>query len=122
MGGNALRFTNEPSRHKTLDLLGDLSLVGAPIQGKIIAYKTGHWLNQHMARPRAFGRLMVERLECSAFAIERERAHCASWLSIGIVDFADGVEVIPAGMDCHERRVFDSLGHADASQFARRKV
>jgi UDP-3-O-[3-hydroxymyristoyl] N-acetylglucosamine deacetylase/3-hydroxyacyl-[acyl-carrier-protein] dehydratase len=50
IGGNALRFTNEPSRHKTLDLLGDLSLVGAPIQGKIIAYKTGHWLNQHMAR------------------------------------------------------------------------
>ena len=50
LGGNEFRFGNEPSRHKTLDLLGDLFLVGAQIQGKIIAYKSGHGLNQQMAR------------------------------------------------------------------------
>jgi len=50
IGGNAYRFNNEPSRHKTLDLIGDLSLVGAAIQGKIIAYKSGHQLNQQMAK------------------------------------------------------------------------
>jgi UDP-3-O-[3-hydroxymyristoyl] N-acetylglucosamine deacetylase / 3-hydroxyacyl-[acyl-carrier-protein] dehydratase len=49
-GGNAFHFTNEPARHKLLDLLGDLTLLGAPIQGKIIATKSGHWLNQALVR------------------------------------------------------------------------
>ncbi|MCE9591793.1 MAG: UDP-3-O-acyl-N-acetylglucosamine deacetylase [Planctomycetes bacterium] len=50
LGGNKLRFTDEPSRHKLLDLMGDLYLLGAPIQGRIVAYKSGHWLNQSLAR------------------------------------------------------------------------
>lgn len=37
-----LRFTNEPARHKLLDLVGDLGLLGRPIQAKIIAMKPGH--------------------------------------------------------------------------------
>ena len=50
IGGNAYRFPNEPARHKLLDLIGDLYLLGAPIQGRIIAYKSGHWLNQALVR------------------------------------------------------------------------
>ena len=50
MGGNAFRFPNECARHKLLDLIGDLSLLGAPIRGKIVAFKSGHWLNQAMVR------------------------------------------------------------------------
>lgn len=50
IGGNKLRFDNEPVRHKILDLIGDLYLLGAPIQGKIIAHKSGHWLNQRLAK------------------------------------------------------------------------
>jgi UDP-3-O-[3-hydroxymyristoyl] N-acetylglucosamine deacetylase / 3-hydroxyacyl-[acyl-carrier-protein] dehydratase len=50
MGGNKLRFPDEPARHKVLDLIGDLSLLGAPIQGRIIAHKSGHGLNQALAR------------------------------------------------------------------------
>ena len=37
-----LRHANEPARHKLLDIIGDLTLVGRPIKGKIIASKPGH--------------------------------------------------------------------------------
>lgn len=37
-----LRFDNEMVRHKVLDLIGDLALVGYPIQGHIVAVKSGH--------------------------------------------------------------------------------
>ncbi|MBX2814587.1 MAG: bifunctional UDP-3-O-[3-hydroxymyristoyl] N-acetylglucosamine deacetylase/3-hydroxyacyl-ACP dehydratase [Saprospiraceae bacterium] len=40
-----LRYHNEPARHKLLDLMGDLSLVGKDIQGKIVAKKPGHAAN-----------------------------------------------------------------------------
>jgi UDP-3-O-[3-hydroxymyristoyl] N-acetylglucosamine deacetylase len=40
-----LRFDDEFVRHKILDLIGDLSLLGKPILGHIIAYKSGHTLN-----------------------------------------------------------------------------
>ncbi len=40
-----LRYENEFVRHKILDLIGDLSLVGKPILGHIIAHKSGHTLN-----------------------------------------------------------------------------
>ena len=42
---NGLRFFNELARHKLLDLIGDLALVGQPIQAHIIAIKPGHALN-----------------------------------------------------------------------------
>lgn len=50
MGGKELRFTDEPVRHKTLDLIGDLYLLGRPIQGRIIARKSGHPLNHALVR------------------------------------------------------------------------
>lgn len=40
-----LRFPNEFVRHKILDVLGDLTLVGAPIEGHIIAFRSGHRYN-----------------------------------------------------------------------------
>ncbi|MDR0687208.1 MAG: bifunctional UDP-3-O-[3-hydroxymyristoyl] N-acetylglucosamine deacetylase/3-hydroxyacyl-ACP dehydratase [Prevotellaceae bacterium] len=45
-----LRFANEPARHKLLDLLGDLMLVGMPIKGKIIAARPGHQINTGFAK------------------------------------------------------------------------
>ncbi|MDR1341818.1 MAG: bifunctional UDP-3-O-[3-hydroxymyristoyl] N-acetylglucosamine deacetylase/3-hydroxyacyl-ACP dehydratase [Prevotellaceae bacterium] len=45
-----LRFANEPARHKLLDLLGDLMLVGTPIKGKIIAARPGHQINTSFAK------------------------------------------------------------------------
>ena len=40
-----LRFTNEPARHKLLDVIGDLALIGKPFKGRIIATKPGHAAN-----------------------------------------------------------------------------
>ena len=45
-----LYFDNEPARHKLLDIIGDLSLVGKPIKGHVIAYKPGHFSNTAFAR------------------------------------------------------------------------
>ena len=50
LGTNAFRFDDEPVRHKLLDLIGDLYLLGAPIQGRIVAYKSGHALNHLLVR------------------------------------------------------------------------
>jgi UDP-3-O-[3-hydroxymyristoyl] N-acetylglucosamine deacetylase/3-hydroxyacyl-[acyl-carrier-protein] dehydratase len=47
---NSFRFPNECVRHKIVDLIGDLALVGRPVRGRIVAYKSGHALNQELAR------------------------------------------------------------------------
>ena len=43
-------FYNEPARHKLLDVLGDLALIGKYIRGRIIATCPGHSINNKMAR------------------------------------------------------------------------
>ena len=45
-----LRFRNEPVRHKTLDLIGDLALLGKPIVGHVTAIKSGHKGNVEFAK------------------------------------------------------------------------
>ncbi len=45
-----LRYRNEPARHKLLDLIGDLALIGKPIKGKIVATKPGHASNVAFAK------------------------------------------------------------------------
>ncbi len=45
-----LYFPNEPARHKLLDVIGDLALVGKRIKGRVIATKPGHYLNTEMAK------------------------------------------------------------------------
>ncbi len=45
-----LYFSNEPARHKLLDIIGDLALVGRPIKGKVIARKPGHFANTELAK------------------------------------------------------------------------
>ena len=45
-----LEWENEPARHKLLDLIGDLSLIGLPIKGKILAEKPGHGYNTFVAQ------------------------------------------------------------------------
>jgi UDP-3-O-acyl N-acetylglucosamine deacetylase len=48
--GNRLRFGNEPARHKVLDILGDLSLLGCDVCGHVVAYRSGHPLNVELGR------------------------------------------------------------------------
>ena len=47
---NAYRFDNELARHKLLDLIGDLALIGRPLQADIHAHKSGHAVNHELAR------------------------------------------------------------------------
>ncbi len=45
-----LRFYNEPVRHKALDLLGDLFLIGVPFKGHVLAARSGHKANVALAK------------------------------------------------------------------------
>ncbi len=45
-----LVFDNEPARHKLLDVIGDVALIGKPIRGRIIATRPGHKINNLFAR------------------------------------------------------------------------
>ena len=46
----SLHFSNEAARHKLLDVIGDLALVGVPIRGKVFAHKPGHKVNADFSR------------------------------------------------------------------------
>lgn len=48
--GVKLRFENEPVRHKALDVIGDLALLGMPIKGHVIAARPGHAANVEMVK------------------------------------------------------------------------
>ena len=43
-------YANEPARHKLLDVIGDLALIGKPIKGHIIATRPGHKINNQLAQ------------------------------------------------------------------------
>ena len=45
-----LVWENEPARHKLLDVIGDMSLIGRPVKGVITAYRPGHRVNNQFAR------------------------------------------------------------------------
>ncbi|MBI9073137.1 MAG: bifunctional UDP-3-O-[3-hydroxymyristoyl] N-acetylglucosamine deacetylase/3-hydroxyacyl-ACP dehydratase [Melioribacteraceae bacterium] len=50
LNGKSLRFKNEPVRHKVLDMIGDLALIGAPIKAQILAARPGHKANVEFAK------------------------------------------------------------------------
>ena len=62
---NSYRFPNECVRHKIVDLIGDLMLVGRAIRGRVVAYKTGHSLNQQLARKLYESAQQQDRIEKS---------------------------------------------------------
>jgi UDP-3-O-acyl N-acetylglucosamine deacetylase len=58
---NRLRHADEPARHKILDMVGDLSLLGHDLRGHLVAYRSGHALNVEMVR------VLKARLAAPAF-------------------------------------------------------
>lgn len=50
MNNKELRFKNEPARHKLLDVMGDLALIGAPFKAQILAARPGHASNVEFAK------------------------------------------------------------------------
>jgi len=53
LNGKRLRFENEPVRHKTLDLIGDLALLGVPIKAHVLAARSGHATNVELVKKLA---------------------------------------------------------------------
>jgi UDP-3-O-[3-hydroxymyristoyl] N-acetylglucosamine deacetylase / 3-hydroxyacyl-[acyl-carrier-protein] dehydratase len=77
-----LRFPDEAVRHKILDLLGDLSLLGRPLQGQIHAIKSGHAHNVRFVRqlekedgPAAELEAMLDQVHFDILDIERIMPH-----------------------------------------------
>lgn len=58
-----LSHDNEPARHKLIDLIGDIALIGRPLKGKVIATKPGHTINSVLAKKI---RNMLKRQEVQA--------------------------------------------------------
>jgi UDP-3-O-[3-hydroxymyristoyl] N-acetylglucosamine deacetylase/3-hydroxyacyl-[acyl-carrier-protein] dehydratase len=50
LNNTELIYPNEPARHKLLDIMGDMALVGHPIKGKIVATRPGHYANTRLAK------------------------------------------------------------------------
>ena len=67
-----LRYKNEPARHKLLDVIGDLSLVGMPIKGKITTYKPGHKNNTNFAKQ--LKQIMIDDMKKTAPEINFDEA------------------------------------------------
>jgi UDP-3-O-[3-hydroxymyristoyl] N-acetylglucosamine deacetylase/3-hydroxyacyl-[acyl-carrier-protein] dehydratase len=62
---NSFRFPNECARHKIVDLIGDLALVGRAVKGRVVAYKSGHSLNQRLVRKLYEAAELQERIRKS---------------------------------------------------------
>ncbi len=60
---NSFNFPNECVRHKIVDLLGDLALVGRALKGRIVAYKSGHSLNQRLVKKLFEAAEAAERIQ-----------------------------------------------------------
>ena len=71
-----LRFTDEFARHKLLDILGDLALLGARLQAKIWAHKSGHTLHHRFVRRlvQEPGLLKLRRADVSEAALQQNAA------------------------------------------------
>lgn len=50
LNNTSMRFKNEPARHKLLDMIGDLALVGAPMKSQILAARPGHASNIELVK------------------------------------------------------------------------
>ena len=70
MLNNALRFEDEFVRHKILDVIGDLSLVGYPVIGHLVAHRGGHALHTAFA-----ARILEETGRVAAGRGAREASH-----------------------------------------------
>jgi UDP-3-O-[3-hydroxymyristoyl] N-acetylglucosamine deacetylase/3-hydroxyacyl-[acyl-carrier-protein] dehydratase len=86
LNNKELRFKNEPVRHKLLDLIGDLALIGAPLKAQILAARPGHRANVEFAKQvrklyqqkklvKKFQLLKKEGVVFDADAIERILPH-----------------------------------------------
>lgn len=93
---NRLRFADECVRHKILDVVGDLALLGRPVQGHVLAHKSGHLLNQALCRrlarqaeEREIARVLSERPLLDSTRIEQIIPHRFPFLLVDRVVMLD---------------------------------
>ena len=67
-----MHFPNEPARHKLLDLVGDLVLLGRPIKGYIVGHKPGHKINIDFVRKLRKCAVEQERMTVPSYDLNRE--------------------------------------------------
>ncbi len=72
LNNKPLVYKNEPARHKLLDLLGDLSLIGRPLKGRIVATKPGHTINTTLAR-KIRKELRYQNVQAPSYDPNKER-------------------------------------------------
>lgn len=78
LNDSPLRFKNEPARHKVLDMIGDLTLVGIPIKGQILAARPGHASNYEFSKmlrkayleKKKLDKIKPQRKTATSFAIQ----------------------------------------------------
>jgi len=79
LNADGLRYGNEFVRHKILDAIGDLYLIGHPLLASYVAHKSGHTLNNHLlrallAQPDAYEIVSFETLDAAPGAYVRQAA------------------------------------------------
>ncbi len=85
LNGISLRFKNEPARHKLLDMIGDLALIGIPIKAQVLAARPGHFSNIE------FGRLIRKQyLE----SLEKEKYDPQKYTEV-YLDIDQVLEILP---------------------------
>jgi UDP-3-O-[3-hydroxymyristoyl] N-acetylglucosamine deacetylase / 3-hydroxyacyl-[acyl-carrier-protein] dehydratase len=75
LNNKELRFRNEPVRHKLLDLLGDLALIGAPLKAQILAARPGHRANVEFAKQ--IRKLYQQKKLVKKFQFVKKKAWCS---------------------------------------------
>jgi len=85
MNDTHLRYANEPARHKVLDLIGDLALIGAPIKGQILAARPGHKANVEFTK--MLRKLYLQKKTVKKFQMLKS--------SKGILDINSIMEILP---------------------------
>ncbi len=92
-----LRFSDEFIRHKVLDLIGDLALMGCPILGHVIATRSGH--TQHLG----FMKAMAKATDCwEIVELESKNSHSA-FHQVALSTKAMGEQIIPFFVPQHIR-------------------
>jgi len=80
-----LHYSNEAARHKLLDVIGDLALIGMPIKGHVIAKKPGHKVNT------AFSKKMAQHIKNA----RRQNAPVLDLNAAPLMDVNDIINVLP---------------------------
>ncbi|WP_165249858.1 UDP-3-O-acyl-N-acetylglucosamine deacetylase [Paludisphaera soli] len=87
--GNELRFADECARHKVLDMVGDLALLGMDLHGFVVAHRSGHHTNALLVRK------LIQSIEKDREKEVRPRAAALPVRDDGTIDILGILEILP---------------------------